>query len=187
MSNAEGIHNRCWELIRALDIPVPCREPDMLAATRLHLNRHIFLNEWHFSGGITGLVVDGPQAATCIEIWVDRTLNPFHRRHVIAHELGHVLLGHTAHSSVSKHLCAIENSPPMSADSAALDRAHSMHVHGVEDEAELFALLLLGQRDPEEPTRPLRRRRMSEPALSRLERAFPGTQSAVGAERERLA
>lgn len=180
----EGMHRRCWELIRALDVPVRCREPDMLAAARLYLRRNIKLYEWSSIERLTGAVVDRPGIG--VEIWIDRSLSPIHRCHVIAHELGHVLLGHTAESGAGRHLCGIGNTAPRSDIAALVMPVDSQRSRLREEEAELFALLLLGLREPEVPITPRPRRAMSQIALRRMESAFPCSLAATGARRERV-
>lgn len=184
MSIAEGIHQRCQELIRALDVPVPCREVDLLSAARLYLNRDVRLLEMRNFDLPPGFVIDDGLTA---HIFINHDLNPIHRLHVIGHEVGHVLLGHTAGARPKKAKPGLERGRcrtpgPQPSDMPPLGSVDERREH----EAEMFALLLLGGHDPETPTFPRPRRAMSQAAVRRLEGAFPRSLAALGAGRERV-
>jgi hypothetical protein len=184
MSIAEGIHQRCQELIRALDVPVPCREDDLLSAARLYLNRDLRLLEMRRFDLPAGFVIDDGRTA---HIFINRDLIPLYRLHVIAHEVGHVLLGHTAGARPGRAKPGLERGRcrkpgAVSGDLPPLGSVDELRDH----EAELFALQLLGADESELPIMPRPRRAMSQAAVRRLESAFPRSLAALGAGRERV-
>lgn len=155
---------RCESAIAALDLSPPYAVGDMVRSASLLIRRRIELIEFRGPVGLTALLVDNGRA---IGLGVACDLVGLLRRHVVAHELGHLLLGHPLH--------------PISAGChVQLDGDPDGQVSQAEAEAELFATLLLSRAEPAFPLmrvipRPRRRTGRHGDWRNRVDRAFPPT------------
>lgn len=142
---------RCQRVIDDLDVPPPYGIDAMIAAAQLHHGRRIGLLRRPGRGGLTGFLLDH---GGYVHVCVDPNLQGPLLRHVVAHELGHLLLGHRLADTADGYagLEAELLDPPGDGD----DGAHAVGVlagrehydHEVEYEAELFATLMLGGSGP---------------------------------------
>ncbi|MEJ3742145.1 hypothetical protein WEI85_02435 [Actinomycetes bacterium KLBMP 9797] len=88
------LRRRCARLVRDIDVPVPfdaerlCREVGERTGRPVRL-----LPTAMPADGPSGLVVT---AARAHYLCYDTGTVPLHQQHIIAHELGHILAGHTA-------------------------------------------------------------------------------------------
>lgn len=129
MFDEEAARARCLRVIALLDLPPPRTVSEILSAASLLLRREIRLYEFDGPVSLTGFVIDG---GTWVSVHVPHLLGGPLRKHVIAHELGHLLLRHP--------LRAVRDG----LSHADLDSA-------VEREAELFARLVCGEEPPRLP------------------------------------
>lgn len=132
MQTYAGSVERCQRVIRELDVPPPHRPADMVGLAQLMCKRPVRLVELPAGCRLMGLLLD---AESSVLVCVNPRLRGLLLRHVVAHQLGHLLLGHrlgrTAHGH---HVVAVEHA--QWASRCAIDRR-------AEHEAELFAMLML--------------------------------------------
>jgi hypothetical protein len=142
--------NHATQLVDQLDLPVRFDLDALIAAVERHRKRPIHcvpaadLN----TGEVCGLVVSSPSADV---IFHSTSLTPWHREHTIAHELGHLMAGHTEQpAELPTHLAAhirpmLEDLYPAPLLGKMLGRASFDSTE--EQQAELFAALVLAVRE----------------------------------------
>lgn len=142
------MHRRCHAIIDQLQVPPPADVPSMIRAARQLRRRPIDLHHLpHGLGDLTGLLLDNGQR---VEIWVVPDAPAAHARHIVAHELGHLLLGHRLRpvasgppggvGSVPALLCRMSAREDTGTIADAIAGSHPGA--STEVEAELFATLL---------------------------------------------
>lgn len=157
---------RCQRLIRELDVPPPYRPEDMVGLAQLVLKRPVRLVELPGGSRLTGLLLDaGSSVLVCVNPRVPGVLS----RHVVAHQLGHLLLGHRLEQATNGHRVA-------AAEHAQGGGRCGLDPHA-EYEAELFAMLMLAGRTCHDL--PVRRDRKPGP-LERAVAAFTRGYALVG-------
>lgn len=145
MGVTAAMRRRCQRAINQLGLAPDPSIPELLRATSTLVGMRIELAELPAEAvGVTGLLV---VIDDVIYIFRAADLVPVHARHVVAHEVGHLLLGHG------------ECRPGAGAGSAG---AHA------EDEAEVFAAMLMT--DVAQPD--VHEIGDREPAVGRLEDVF---------------
>lgn len=175
MSDA-AIHRQCMQVVRALDIQPPCDTETMVSAAEALAHRDIRVLQRSGLGRLTGFVLDDGHY---VDIWVDAQLTDFARRHVVAHQLGHVLLGHT------RAMRSNGATRVWDGGAAAMECVNALLLcdqlgHAAEDAANSFARLLLGAPTSEFLNAPAPRVEMSADALDGVgERVAPASLSVV--------
>lgn len=87
------MRERCQVTIEALDVPVSRRDRDLIDATQLFMGKPVtVLHIPDFPSLPAGFVIDHPNVSY---MFIKHELAPEHRRRMIAHEVGHLVLGHT--------------------------------------------------------------------------------------------
>lgn len=169
---------RCERAIKELDVPPPFRVADMISLAQLAQRRPIRLVQLPDDARQTGVLLDlGTSALIC----VDRHLPALLQRHVIAHQLGHLMLGHRLERTANGHGIAVLDHAvfEVHADGEPARWVRRCHLdHRVEYEAELFATLMLSGLQLGEP--PATRVRGPGP-VSRAKAAFARGYALAGA------
>lgn len=161
MQPTPEMHHRCQSTINDLRVQPPFEIPDLLRAARRRHGRPIHLHYLpHGLGDLSGLLLDNGRR---VEIWVVPDAPNAHTRHIVAHEVGHLLLGHrlgglapgSAGADALYPALLCRTSMPTGNDAGA----ETGSVDPRETEAELFATLLytgpgpLPRRPPIDATR----------------------------------
>lgn len=132
------LRRRCARLVRDIAVPVPfdaerlCREVGERVGQPIHL-----LPVSMPADGPSGLVVAGPRAHY---LCYDSGTRPLHQQHIIAHELGHIIAGHTVGREPGAEAVLSTLDEEMVRRVLARDGGYDS---GQEREAELIAELLL--------------------------------------------
>lgn len=157
---------RCQRLIRELDVPPPYWPADMVGLAQLVHKRPIRLVELPGGSRLVGLLLDAESSVlVCVNPHVPGLLS----RHLVAHQLGHLLLGHRLERTEhGRRVAAMERAEW--GGRCALDRR-------AEYEAELFAMLMLVGRASDDLH--VRRNRQQGP-LGRAVAAFTRGYTLVG-------
>lgn len=139
-----AMHRRCETVIRQLRLPLNFRAEDLLDRAHKLLGRPIELEPLPPGlVGVTGLVVDFRDRAY---ICVAPDIPAMYARHILAHELGHLVLDHRRitlpEGYPSVDLCGLR----AHRSTAPLPRHYD---HDFEAEAELFATLVLASPAPQ--------------------------------------
>lgn len=94
-----GLRRRCDELIRTLPIPHPFDMPTFLNRLAQHRRRHIELVPVALSAALPcGLLISTDDADYVCHA-VDTS--PLHAQHIVMHEVGHLVFGHTSKSEAA--------------------------------------------------------------------------------------
>ncbi|MEU5001646.1 ImmA/IrrE family metallo-endopeptidase [Streptomyces sp. NPDC021622] len=148
-----GLHRRCKALIRSLDIPSPFDVHALCQNIAQQQGRPIQLKALAMpAGSPCGLWVS---TATNYYIFYEKQASPFHQEHIIVHELGHLLCGHTTAAVMTDETSRLLM-PTLNPNMVEriLQRTH--YSTPEEKEAEMIASLILqgAERAPAELNRP---------------------------------
>lgn len=138
------MRRRCQRVIDDLDVPPPYDIDAMIAAAQLHHGRRIGLLRRPGRGGLTGFLLDH---GGYVHVCVDPNLQGPLLRHVVAHEIGHLLLGHQLIDTADGYAgldAELFDSPGDSGPAVGVLAGRDHYDQAVEYEAELFATLMLG-------------------------------------------
>jgi hypothetical protein len=131
---------RCKDLVDSLEIPSPFDLGEFVAAVAKRRGRPIVLREMALPrGGMCGLVVSAP--AQDLIVYAKHTSRT-HQRHIVSHELAHLLLEHGTdpETSVQASQAALPHLDPAMVKRVLAGRSNYEAVH--EEEAELVASLI---------------------------------------------
>lgn len=133
--DAQRLRRRCEARLRQITFPNPFAIETFAASVASWRGRPIELVPSSFPPGLHGLLV---AEDTTDYLFYRSDTTPLHRRHIILHELGHVVFGHRGLNVDS--LTSLLQSGADSRDAAALVARFPSHE---EQEAETFATLVL--------------------------------------------
>jgi hypothetical protein len=136
---------RCAAIIADLDIPWPFDLSQFLAQIAAKRNRMIFLHPFTSGPGIPcGLWLSTARAD---HIFCERGTTPWHRTHIILHEVAHMLLGHDSGQDGADGLAELL-APDVNPALARLVLGRSTYTTAEERDAETLASLVLGRPPP---------------------------------------
>ncbi|MBO0802102.1 MAG: ImmA/IrrE family metallo-endopeptidase [Nocardiopsaceae bacterium] len=142
--------SRCETTIQALTIPVPLGLEPFRECLERHRGRPVDLIPTTTANGCSGLWIGTRDADY---IFYERDTTPLHQLHIVAHEAGHMLLGHAGTPIGTEQLARLLFPDlPAALVQSALGR--SAYTDAEEHEAETFASLLLGPAAHHPPTPP---------------------------------
>jgi hypothetical protein len=159
---------RCAAIVAGLDIPRPFDLGRFLAQVERRRNRVIFLHPFTSGPGIPCGVWLG--TATADHIFHEEGTTPWHRTHIIVHEVAHMLLGHGSGKGSSRDLATLL-APDVNPALVRLVLGRSAYTTAEERDAETLASLTLGQAS-NLPPQPTARGTKTEAVLCRLEHAW---------------
>lgn len=144
---------RLTTLVHALDLPSRFDLPDLITAVEAHRGRRIACMpaaDLDTGAEVCGLVISSPQMPEDV-IFYAPSLLPWHLEHTIAHELGHLVAGHTATSAELPPALSAQLRPLLQTryHIPLLGKMLGRHRFDTEEEreAELFAGLVLESRE----------------------------------------
>lgn len=140
----KALRERCEAKLRELPIPMPCDGHTFCAALARHRERPIALRSLPLramtgQGTLYGLLVSDPSGDT---IYYERDTSQLHQQQIIAHEAGHLILGHSSAPVDPDELTPLPDE--------ILEGVQVVHLHRrdgssttEEEEAETLATLIL--------------------------------------------
>jgi hypothetical protein len=140
----KALRERCEAKLRELPIPTPCDGHTFCEALAGHRGRPIALRPLPLRamtgrGTLYGLLVSDPSGDT---IYYERDTSQLHQQQIIAHEAGHLILGHPSAPVDPDELTPLPDE--------ILEGVHVVHLHRrdgtstmEEEEAETLATLIL--------------------------------------------
>jgi hypothetical protein len=96
MLSARRLRKRCWEIVRGLRLPDPFSVPALIDAIAEQRGRALYLHPMDRVDGVPDMPC-GMWVATDVadHIFFEQATSAFHQEHIILHELGHMICGHT--------------------------------------------------------------------------------------------
>jgi hypothetical protein len=159
---------RCAAIVADLDIPHPFDLGRFLAQVERRRNRVIFLHPFTSGPGIPCGVWLGTARAD--HIFHEEGTTPWHRTHIIVHEVAHMLLGHGGGKGNGRDLAGLL-APDVNPALVRVVMGRSAYTTAEERDAETLASLILGQASNFRPQLTARGTRTAA-VLSRLEHAW---------------
>jgi hypothetical protein len=145
---AGAAERRCAAIIAELDIPEPFDLGQFLARLVLQRNKLIYLHPFTSGPGVPcGLWIGTAEAD---HVFHEEGTTPWHKTHIILHEIAHMLLGHDG-GTRALHGLARMLAPDVDPSLVRLVLGRSAYTSTEEREAETLASLILGQPAPPAP------------------------------------
>lgn len=96
MLSARRLRKRCWETVRRLRLPDPFSVPALIDSISAQRGRTLYLHPLDHPAGGPDMPC-GMWVATDVadHIFFEQRTSTFHQEHIILHELGHMICGHT--------------------------------------------------------------------------------------------
>jgi hypothetical protein len=93
---ASRLRKRCWEVVRRLRLPDPFSVSALCDSISAHRGRTLYLHSLEKPEGVLDMPC-GMWVATDIadHVFFEQQTSTFHQEHIILHELGHMICGHT--------------------------------------------------------------------------------------------
>src|SRR6266545_4710766 len=139
--SARAIRRRCEQLVNTLDVPDPFDAFEMCERVARRRGRPIGLHAMPMPSGAPGIWVSAGERDY---IRYARHTSPLNQEHIILHELGHLLCGHTSVVVISSEIARmlLPDIDPEAVNRVLQRTEYSTHD---EREAEMIASLLLGR------------------------------------------
>ncbi len=164
---ARVAERRCAAIVAELDIPVPFDLGQFLARLVLQRNKVIYLHPFTSGPGVPcGLWIGTAEAD---HVFHEEGTTPWHKTHIVMHEIAHMLLDHDD-ATRAWHGLARLLVPDVDPSLVRLVLGRSAYTSTEEREAETLASLILGQAAP--PARELAVGAGTAALMCRLERAW---------------
>jgi hypothetical protein len=158
---------RCAAIVAELDIPEPFDLGQFLARLVLQRNKLIYLHPFTSGPGVPcGLWIG---TADADHVFHEEGTTPWHKTHIVLHEIAHMLLGHDG-GTRAWHGLARLLAPDVDPSLVRLVMGRSAYTSAEEREAEILASLILGQAAP--PARDLAVGTATGALMCRLERTW---------------
>ncbi len=96
MMTARRLRKRCQEVVRGLRLPDPFSVPALCDAIAAQRGRTLYLHPLEKPAGVPDMPC-GMWVATDVadHVFFEQQTSTFHQEHIILHELGHMICGHT--------------------------------------------------------------------------------------------
>jgi hypothetical protein len=93
---ARRLRKRCWAIVRRLHLPDPFSVPALCDSISAQRGRALYLHPLEKSESVLDMPC-GMWVATDVadHIFFEQQTSTFHQEHIIVHELGHMICGHT--------------------------------------------------------------------------------------------
>jgi hypothetical protein len=142
---AGAAERRCAAIIAELDIPEPFDLGQFLASLVIQRNKLIYLHPFRSGPGVPcGLWIGTAEAD---HVFHEEGTTPWHKTHIVLHEIAHMLLGHDG-GTRAWHGLARLLAPDVDPALVRLVLGRSAYTSTEEREAETLASLILGQAAP---------------------------------------
>ena len=146
-ADLRALRVRCAAKLRGLDVPIPFDLWRFCQAVEARRRRPLLLHPVVSALGPCGLWVATPEAD---HIFYEQEATPFHQRHIILHELGHVVCDHHPAPVTGADLPQLLF-PDLQPSVLHKVLARAGYSNDQEQEAELLASLILEQARAEPP------------------------------------
>jgi hypothetical protein len=133
------LRRRCEARLRELDLPAPFSARAFSHSLAARRGRPIRLQPLESPAGLTGAWV---ATTTADYIFYEEATSPLHQRHIILHELSHLLCGHDAVPVLETEFSQLLL-PDLQADMVERVLRRAAYSNEEEQEAELLASLIL--------------------------------------------
>ena len=164
---AGAAERRCAAIVAEFDIPVPFDLGQFLARLVLRRNKVICLHPFTSGPGVPcGLWIG---TADADHVFHEEGTTPWHKTHIVMHEIAHMLLDHDD-GTRAWHGLARVLAPDVNPSLVRLVLGRSAYTSTEEQEAETLASLILGQAAP--PARELAVGASTAALMRRLERTW---------------